>query len=87
MLVLVLLFITIVVYYLLNPGQVDRVDVMQTVIVGWLGLIIGRFFGEEAMEILEEKRQLKVKKADSVLKENEDFLKELRTKLQEKKLF
>ncbi len=84
MLVLVLLFITIVVYYLLNPGQVDRVDVMQTVIVGWLGLIIGRFFGEEAMEILEEKRQMKVRKADLLLKENEELLEEFTKELQEK---
>lgn len=30
-----------------------RIDLMLTVIVGWLGLIIGRFFGEDAMQNLQ----------------------------------
>lgn len=46
------LFVLIFFYYLINAGQVDRIDIFMTVIVGWLGAIIGSFFGEKSMENL-----------------------------------
>lgn len=56
-----LIFIVIFFYYLLNKGTVDKVDLILTVVVGWLGAIIGRFFGEKVMENLEEKRTSSVR--------------------------
>lgn len=64
---LIAVFCGVLVYYIMNPCKVDRVDIILTVVVGWLGLIIGRFFGERAMEHLDEARQLNVEKLKSQL--------------------
>lgn len=69
-----LVFVSVIIYYFLNPSQVDRIDIILTVVVGWLGLIIGRFFGEKAMETLEERRQLEVKKVDFLIEKYNSFL-------------
>ena len=68
------LFAIIVIYYMLYPARVDRIDLILTVIVGWLGLIIGSFFGEKTMENLEERHQLGARKADLLMKKYASFL-------------
>ena len=69
MFVLTFLFVIIVIYYLFNPEQVDRISIILTVIVGWLGLIIGRFFGESAMETLSQEQKVNVKELNEMVKE------------------
>lgn len=54
------IFLIIIFYYILNPSKVDRIDIILTVIVGWLGAVIGSFFGEKAMVALEDKRKINV---------------------------
>lgn len=82
-LLLCTIFVIIFFYYLFDKGMVNKIDIILTVIVGWLGAIIGRFFGERAMETLEEKRQLSAKKADFLIEKYYNLLTELR-KLKEK---
>ena len=60
MFMLVSIFVVIIIYYLYNPERVDRIDIILTVVVGWLGAIIGMFFGEKSMSVLEERRADKV---------------------------
>tara|TARA_Y100000310_G_C20590362_1_gene767658 strand:+ start:320 stop:724 length:405 start_codon:yes stop_codon:yes gene_type:complete len=43
-------FLTIFVYYLFKGGQVEVLNIFLTVIVGFLGTIIGVFFSEKAFE-------------------------------------
>ena len=43
-------FLTIFVYYLIKGGKVEVLNVFLTVIVGFLGTIIGVFFSEKAFE-------------------------------------
>ena len=45
----------------------DRIDIFLTVIVGWLGAIIGKFFGERAMENLDINRRNYVKKVNDII--------------------
>ena len=42
-------FILIMVHYLLNPIQIDRINIIFTVVVGWLGAVIGRDFLEKGL--------------------------------------
>ena len=72
---LIIIFTLIVIYYILNPSSVDKIDVILTVIVGWLGLIIGGFFGEKSMETLHEKQEFGVKKAKLVFEEVDNIFK------------
>ena len=55
--VLVSVFLIIIIHYIRNPEQVSRIDIILTVIVGWLGAIISSFFGEKSMENLDEARK------------------------------
>ena len=59
---LISVFILIVVYYFYSNSKVDKIDVILTVVVGWLGLIIGSFFGEKSMEQLNESRKVNTEK-------------------------
>jgi len=70
--VLILIFIGIIIYYIIDKQKVDRIDIVLTVIVGWLGAIIGRFFGERSMEQFEQKRY--IKKIDLFMKDFVDFV-------------
>ena len=64
---LFVIFVIIVIYFILNPEKVDGINIILTVIVGWLGAIIGQFFGEKTMENLDIKRKEKVKTAGMVI--------------------
>ena len=61
------IFIAIVIYFFFNPDQVNGVNIILTVVVGWLGAIIGQFFGEKTMENLDTKRREGVKKDNKVM--------------------
>lgn len=61
--ILTIIFLIIVFYYIYSNEKVDKIDVILTVVVGWLGLIIGGFFGEKSMENLHEKQELGIKRA------------------------
>ena len=52
-------------------------DLILTVVVGWLGLVIGGFFGEKTMETLQERRELSAKKADLLVERYENFVNNL----------
>lgn len=61
--VLLFIFIAIFVYFWINEIEVNNITVIFTVIVGWLGLIIGAFFGQKFMEDLTKaKKELGVKR-------------------------
>ncbi len=52
---LIILFVLTFVYFWINDSdKVSPITVIFTVIVGWLGFIIARFFGEKAMELTSE---------------------------------
>lgn len=72
-LLLTALFAGIVLYYILVPEKVSRIDVILTVVVGWLGLIIGRFFGEEAMQKLDIKKEENIKEVISTIKKYQEI--------------
>ena len=76
------IFVLIFFYYVFNESQVDRIDIFLTVIVGWLGAIIGKFFGEKAMGNLEVKRKIHTEKVNLVLNKYGNLLDQL---LSEKK--
>ena len=82
------IFIFIAIYYVLNDGKVDKIDLVFTVTVGWLGLIIGKFFSERAMESLENDRLSEVQKSLEINKKereiNEKLIKTIREKLLKK---
>ena len=46
---LIILFIFICIYYWRHTESVSTMGVILTVLVGWMGMIIGRFFGERIM--------------------------------------
>ena len=47
---LIIIFILTFIYYWRSEDTVNPITIVFTVVVGWLGFIIARFFGEEAME-------------------------------------
>lgn len=75
LIVLIIIFIAILIYYFWTPGRVDRIDVVFTVVVGWLGLVLGRFFGDTAMKNLEEKQEIKSEKSYLMMEKTKEFLK------------
>ncbi len=78
------LFLFIFLYYLTNKGQVDRIDIFMTVIVGWLGAIIGSFFGEKSMGNLTTQKRENVNLLISKLKLKDFIIERLTKKLEEK---
>lgn len=51
---LLILFVLTFIYFWRSDDKISPIEIIFTVIVGWMGLIIGRFFGERAMEISTE---------------------------------
>ena len=84
MVILIICFTGILIYYIIKPSSVDKVDVILTVIVGWLGLIIGGFFGEKAMESLEVERKVYAKETNLWMNKVNSFLDKVTSKLKEK---
>lgn len=78
---LCLVFVAVIVYYFLNPGTVDRVDVILTVVVGWLGAIVGSFFSDKAMNNLEDKRKISVSRLFEQIRERDELISEMAEKL------
>lgn len=76
------LFVLIFLYYLTNEGKVDRIDIFMTVIVGWLGAIIGSFFGEKSMENLTTQRKESVNSLLDKLKMKDYIINRLTEKLE-----
>ncbi|HIG93415.1 TPA: hypothetical protein HA242_01410 [Candidatus Woesearchaeota archaeon] len=58
----------------------------MTVIVGWLGAIIGSFFGEKSMENLTTEQRGTVKSLIRELKSKDSILSHLTEKLEENNL-
>ena len=54
---LVSIFTAVVIYFFFNPEEVNGINIILTVVVGWLGAIIGQFFGEKTMENLYIKKK------------------------------
>ena len=71
---LVSIFTAVVIYFFFNPEEVNGINIILTVVVGWLGAIIGQFFGEKTMENLDIKRQAGVRKADSIIKNKDSII-------------
>ena len=89
---LVFVFLVITAYYLTNVMPVNSVDLVFAVVVGWLGLIIGRFFGEAVMETLNQSRKLsnenmtnKMEKLIYVNKKQREIINQYQNKLIDKK--
>ncbi|MDP7458482.1 MAG: hypothetical protein QGH47_07185 [Candidatus Woesearchaeota archaeon] len=82
------IFCIIAGHYIFFPGTVDKIDLILTVIVGWLGMIMGRFFGESAMESLlrnQKMEYLKIKEDGSkMINLSEKLLPLIDKKLSEK---
>ena len=55
--VLLIVFLSMLIYFWLNDAETTKMDVIFTVVVGWLGLIIGAFFGQKFMEGLTEEEE------------------------------
>ena len=82
--ILIILFVLIFFYYLINESQVDRIDIFLTVIVGWLGAIIGKFFGERAMENLDIDRKNYARKVNNIIDKYDSLLNQTITNLKKK---
>ncbi len=76
------LFVIIFLYYLINEGTVDRIDIFMTVIVGWLGAIIGSFFGERSMEHLTTQQKENVNSLIDKLKFKDQIISRMTEKLE-----
>ena len=55
--VLLIIFIATFVYFWINDVETNKMDVVFTIVVGWLGLIIGAFFGQKFMDNLTPERK------------------------------
>ena len=82
---LCLIFLSIIVYYFLSPGTVDRVDVTLIVVVGWLGAIVGGFFGDKAMTNLDDKRKINVSQLFEQIRQRDELINEMNVMLEELK--
>lgn len=74
-------FIVILIYYIFNKTEVNAVDIVFTVVVGFLGTIIGMFFSKEALESLKGK----LKERDKAILDKAKLLRETRTFISELK--
>lgn len=84
MVILIGLLIGSFVYYWYSPEKVSNMGIILTVIVGWLGMIIGRFFGERAMEsTLEQKQKLNVEQMQNVMNTYESRIERLSNVIKE----
>lgn len=81
---LVSIFTAVVIYFFFNPEEVNGINIILTVVVGWLGAIIGQFFGEKTMENLDVKRQIEVTKATTIMEKHESIINSLINKLKKK---
>tara|TARA_Y100000310_G_scaffold324825_1_gene387198 strand:+ start:626 stop:1039 length:414 start_codon:yes stop_codon:yes gene_type:complete len=73
-------FLVILVYYIFVKTQVNALDIILTVVVGFLGTIIGMFFSKEALESLKgkvERRSKKILDTAEVIKDTKELLEEL----------
>jgi phosphoglycerol transferase MdoB-like AlkP superfamily enzyme len=87
------LFVLSFIYFLWNDNPVSPVEVVFTVIVGWLGFILARFFGERAMELtseqysnikkIQDRTQHMMNRIDESEQREEDY-QDLTTKYEEK---
>ena len=75
--VLLFVFIAIFIYFWTNEIEVDKMGVVFTVIVGWLGLIIGAFFGQKFMEGLTKEKE-KSREMLNILEDYEEQIKILK---------
>lgn len=71
-------FIGSFIYYWITKELVTAMTVLFTVIVGWLGMVIGRFFGESAMDIINKQRESYAKEVKSYARDTESFFKDYR---------
>lgn len=70
-------FLIILIYYIFNKTEVNAIDIAFTVIVGFLGTIIGMFFSKEALESLKGKlkeRNMSLIDKMEVLKDMKEFV-------------
>jgi len=74
--VLLFVFIASFIYFWVNQTEVDKMDVIFTVIVGWIGLIIGAFFGQKFMEGLSENQETSSKEMLETLEDYVELLEE-----------
>tara|TARA_Y100000310_G_C20690171_1_gene821681 strand:+ start:3832 stop:4242 length:411 start_codon:yes stop_codon:yes gene_type:complete len=81
--IICMMLIIVFVYYLLVPGTVDRVDLFLTVIVGWMGMILGRFFGEIAMEDLMKTQSVKRSRTEDNFVTVKNIIQELKEELRD----
>jgi len=85
--VTVLIFLAIFVNTWLYPTKVEKIDLFLTVIVGFLGTMIGYFFKEGMLERIEKERREKTTKhleITEMLKERLKKYRGERSQLQEK---
>jgi len=75
--VLLFVFIAIFIYFWINEVEVNKMDVIFTVIVGWLGLIIGAFFGQKFMEGLSEEKEDTSREMLNILEDYEEQIETL----------
>ena len=66
-------FIVILIYYMVHPGEVDNINILLTIIVGFLGTIIGLFFSERSLEDLRRGISTKNKSIKELLEYVEEF--------------
>jgi len=73
-------FLVILVYYMIIKTQVNALDIILTVVVGFLGTIIGMFFSKEALESLKskvERRSKKILDTAEIIKDTKELMEEL----------
>ena len=74
---LLFVFVAIFIYFWINKTEVNQMDVIFTVIVGWMGLIMGSFFSQKFMEDLSDEKESSIKMLEMLEnyeKEASDFV-------------
>lgn len=72
-------FLFILIYFIINPEGVHVLNVFLTIIVGFLGTIMGLFFNRETIEKLKITSEYK----SNILKENKELLGDAKELLKE----
>lgn len=68
-------FLVILVYNIIVPRDVDSVNVILTIVVGFLGTILGLFFSDKALERMSERIQTKEVKLKEKIGRLEEYIK------------
>jgi len=80
-----IIFVFILIYYVIHPNQVNALNIILTVIVGFLGTMMGLFFSQDVIKSLEDRVKIEKSKKEIALKKRVNLLRLLKEKIEREK--